>query len=52
MVKVPVNDVKNFIQDRFTIYWAKKRQLSDVERDFLDFITEYFDKRETPLYKS
>lgn len=43
MVKIPIKEVKRFVQDRFTIYWAKKRQLSEVESDFLDYITEYFD---------
>lgn len=39
---VPVYDVKNFIQDRLSIYWTKKHQLSAVEKDFLEFITDYF----------
>ncbi len=42
MVKVPVSDVRNFVQDRFTIYWSKNHQLSDTESDFLEFITDYF----------
>jgi hypothetical protein len=40
----PVYDVKNFIQDRLSIYWTKKNPLSDVERDFLEFIISYFRK--------
>ena len=43
MVKVPVSDVKNFVQDRFAIYWAKKHRLSDVENTFLEFVTAYMD---------
>ncbi len=42
MVKVPVSDVRNFVQDRFTIYWSKNHQLSDTESAFLEFITDYF----------
>ncbi|MCR5442929.1 MAG: LysR family transcriptional regulator [Sphaerochaetaceae bacterium] len=43
IVRVPVSDVRDFSQDRFAIYWSKKHQMSDVERDFLDFVTERFD---------
>ena len=49
MAKVPVSNVKNFVQDRLTIYWAKNRQLSDVESNFLEFITEYFENRANKL---
>ena len=42
MVKVPVSDVNVFTQDRFAIYWAKKHQLTDVESDFLEYITNNF----------
>ncbi len=49
MAKVPVSNVKNFVQDRLTIYWAKNRQLSEVECNFLDFITEYFENRANKL---
>ncbi len=42
MVKVPVSDVKVFTEDRFAIYWAKKQQLTDVESDFLEFVTNNF----------
>ncbi len=46
LVKVPISDVKAFAQDRFAIYWAKKHQLTDVENNFLEFITNYLeDKR-------
>ncbi|MBQ7730003.1 MAG: LysR family transcriptional regulator [Spirochaetales bacterium] len=43
IVRVPVSDVRDFSQDRFAIYWSKKHQMSDEERDFLDFVTERFD---------
>ncbi len=42
MAKVPVSDIRNFVQDRFTIYWSKDHQLSDTEADFLTYITDYF----------
>ncbi len=42
MVKIPVSDIKNFVQDRFTIYWSKNHQLSETEADFLEYITDYF----------
>ncbi len=42
MVKIPVSDIRNFVQDRFTIYWSKNHQLSETEEDFLQFITDYF----------
>ena len=42
MVKIPVSDIRNFVQDRFTIYWSKNHQLSDTEADFLEYITDYF----------
>ncbi len=42
MVKVPVSDINNFVQDRFTIYWSKSHQLSETESDFLEYITDYF----------
>ncbi len=42
MVKIPVSDISNFVQDRFTIYWSKNHLLSDTEADFLEYITDYF----------
>ncbi len=42
MVKIPVSDITNFVQDRFTIYWSKNHQLSETESDFLEYITDYF----------
>lgn len=39
LVKIPVLDVTDFQQDRFSIYWAKNHTLTETENDFLEFMT-------------
>ena len=47
IIKVPITDVKTFSQSRFAIYWTKKHVLTDVENEFLDYITDYFGSDES-----
>lgn len=45
MKLIPIHGISNFMQEKFTIYWAKNRTLSEAEQDFLEFITSYFKKK-------